>query len=126
MTNLDDDDEIFGDILEVVQVDYEKEIQESDITQDINKLKERTGDERKSKPVIGRLAKSKLISARSKQLFLGAPSTISTELLKSGDALKIATQEFDERVLPIKIIRTFDDGTYEKWTLKEFKYFPRQ
>jgi DNA-directed RNA polymerase I, II, and III subunit RPABC2 len=114
-----------GDILEEVE-----EIEEIEVEQDLGTghtgtSRKREPHERITKPVLGRLAKAKLIAARAKSLEMNRPSTIPRSRLKSTEPQKIAEQEFDERVLPLKIIRNLPDGTYEEWTLKDFKYFAR-
>lgn len=90
----------------------------------------REGNERIGKPYLGKLAKSRLISARSGQLQLDAPPLIPPEQLRSNEIQEIAIQEFDEAIkgnlnFPIKIVRKFPDGTYEIWTVSDFKYYVR-
>jgi DNA-directed RNA polymerase subunit K/omega len=85
----------------------------------------REGNERIGKPVLGKYAKARLIAARAAQLQLGVESIIPQDRLRSSELEEIAIQEFDERVIPIKIIRKYADNTYEIWTIKDFKYFPR-
>ena len=94
-------------------------------TDDLPLTKERKGSERLSKPVMAKLTKARLIAARAGQLQLGAPSVIPEGRLRSSELQEIAMQEFDERVLPLKIIRKFPDNTYEVWSLSDFKYFGR-
>lgn len=88
-------------------------------------VRRREGNERISPPFLGKLGKARLIAARSKQLELGAPSTIPKERIRSGELNEIAKQELQERVLPIKIIRRFPDGVIEEWLLSEFEYIAR-
>jgi DNA-directed RNA polymerase subunit K/omega len=65
-----------------------------------------------------------MIAARAKQLELteNISSTIPPTRLRSTEPQKIALQELEERVIPIKIVRKYPDGTYEVWTIKDFKY----
>lgn len=81
-------------------------------------------------PFLGKLAKARLIAARSGQLQLGSPPLIPINQLYSFELHEIAIQEFNEAVegriiFPIKIIRKFADGTYEVWRISDFEYFVR-
>lgn len=91
----------------------------------VYKGKERTGKERIASSFLGRLAKTRMISARAKQLEAGAASTIPRNRLKSGDILEIAKQEVRERICPIKIVRKFPDGSYEVWGIQDFEWIAK-
>jgi DNA-directed RNA polymerase subunit K/omega len=118
-----DEEEVFEETPEIDQPEFE-EIFQSDIG-DIDLRRRREGVDRISKPFLGKLAKARLIAARSEQLQLGAPPVIPPNRLRSSELQEIALQEFDERVIPIKIIRKFADGTYEIWSINDFRYFVR-
>ena len=118
-----DEEEVFEETPEIEQPEFE-EVFQSDVN-DVSMGRRREGAERISKPFLGKLAMARLIAARSAQLQIGAPPKIPPERLRSGELQEIATQEFEERVLPINIIRRFSDNTYEVWHLSEFKYFVR-
>lgn len=93
---------------------------------EVNELSHmRKREERLSKPILGQLEKTRLISARAARLQEGYLSKIPIERLKSRELQKIARQELEEKVIPIKIIRTFPDGSYEVWEITDFKYIAR-
>jgi len=83
--------------------------------------KERKGSDRIAAPHLGRLAKSKLLSIRAKQLSIGRLSVIPLSRLRSRDFRQIALQEIEERVIPLKVKRQFPDGWYEIWEIKDFE-----
>jgi DNA-directed RNA polymerase subunit K/omega len=121
-----DDDDIIKDTADIsdTQPELEDIFQSGDLTE--GQLgKKREGNDRIGKPFLGKLTKSKMIAARAKQLEIGTPSVIPPERLRSSALEKIATQEFDERVIPINVIRKYPDGTYEIWKITDFKYFVR-
>jgi DNA-directed RNA polymerase subunit K/omega len=127
--DLDDDDAIentpdIDDVLPPVEDIYQDDVNEAHL----GRLRE--GTDRIGKPFLGKLAKARLIAARSGQLQLGAPPLIFRDQLRSSELNEIALQEFDEAVagnlvFPIKIIRKYADGTYEIWRISDFKYFVR-
>lgn len=121
--DFDDEEEFDVQTPEIEQPDFE-EVFQSDLDQLIPN-RERTGTDRISKPTLGKLAKARLIAARSGQLELGAKPEIPSHRLKSSEPHKIALQELDEKVIPLKIIRKFPDKTYEVWTIGDFKYIVR-
>lgn len=118
--DFDDEDEPLEEIPEVELPEFE-EIFQTDVS-GVENLQRREGADRIAKPVLGKLAKARLIAARSKQLELGAPPAIPRDRLVSGELQEIAKQELKELVLPIKIIRKFADGMYEVWPLSDFLY----
>ena len=103
--------------------EIEEVVLEDASTEELPASRKRTGAERLCKPVMGKLARARIIAARAGQLQLGAPSVIPSERLQSNKPEEIAKQEFEERVLPLKIIRRYPDNTYDEWTLSDFKYF---
>lgn len=125
----DGDDEMFEEIPEIEQPEFD-EVFQGDISELSGRLRE--GTDRLSRPRLGKLAKARLIAARSKQLELGFPPMIPKERLRSGEEQEIALQEFEEQIarpnediFRIRIRRNFADGTYEIWKVGEFKYFPK-
>lgn len=121
--DFDDEEEFDMQTPEIEQPEFE-EVFQSDFGQLIPN-RERTGADRISKPTLGKLAKARLIAARAGQLELGAKPEIAPNRIRSSEPQKIALQEFDEKVIPIKIIRKFPDKTYEVWTIRDFKYIVR-
>lgn len=118
-----EEEDVFEETPDIEQPEFE-DIFQSEVSEN-NLGRKREGADRISKPFLGKLAKSRLIAARSGQLQLGALSIIPRERLRSSEIQEIAIQEFDERVIPIKIVRKFADGTYEVWNISDFKYFVR-
>jgi len=75
--------------------------------------------ERKTKPVLTRFEKARIIGTRSTQIAHGAPAMVDTE--GETDPLKISEKEFEANVLPLTIRRYLPDGTYEDWDVRELK-----
>lgn len=120
--DFDDEIEAIDEIPEIEQPEFEEVFQIDPTIESVNR---REGKDRISAPILGKLAKSRLISARAKQLEMGAPPAIPRDRLKSGELYEIAKQELRELVLPIKIIRKFVDGTEEIWSLTDFEFIAR-
>ncbi|HZX19942.1 MAG TPA: DNA-directed RNA polymerase subunit K [archaeon] len=59
---------------------------------------------------LTRFEVTRLISARALQLSLGAPSMVKA---KGSNLIDIAKQEFDEKVIPLSVLREFPDGRVE-------------
>ncbi len=55
---------------------------------------------------------TRLISARALQLSLGAPAMMKTP--KYTSVIEAARLEFEKKVIPISVLRTFPDGRVEK------------
>ncbi|MCX8189671.1 MAG: DNA-directed RNA polymerase subunit K [Candidatus Diapherotrites archaeon] len=55
---------------------------------------------------------ARIIGARALQLSLGAPPLIKPD--KDETSISVAKKEFEQKVLPIAVIRTYADGTFEK------------
>ncbi|MEM4662782.1 MAG: DNA-directed RNA polymerase subunit K [Candidatus Diapherotrites archaeon] len=55
---------------------------------------------------------ARVIGARSLQLSLGAPPLIKPE--KGDTPYSVARKEFEQKVLPMAVIRTYPDGTVER------------
>lgn len=121
--NEDEDIESLEEDPELEQPEFE-EIFQTD-GHKLGEVKYREGSERKTPPFLGKLEKSKLILSRVKQLELGMPSVIPRERLRSGELINIAKQELEEKVIPIKIVRKFPDGTVEIWPVTDFKYIAK-
>lgn len=123
-----DDDEGLGQTPEIEQPELE-DVFASDIS-DFAGARQRVGAERISPPFLGKLAKARLIAARTSQLWAGAPSIIPPGRLRSSQLQEIAKQELQEAIagqviFPIKIVRKFPDGTVEIWAIPDFKYIVR-
>ena len=58
--------------------------------------------------IITKYERVQIISARAKQISEGAVSTLKT--ISSANAIDIATEEFDSRIIPIKLVRTYPNG----------------
>jgi len=82
-------------------------------------------NERTTPPVLDKYTVAKLIGFRARQLEAGAQPVIPRSELKSTRPEKIAEQELERRVIPLKVIRNLPDNTYEEWNIKDFKYIRR-
>lgn len=80
------------------------------------------GEERRSLPILGKIAKARLVSTRAKQLEQRLTPSIPLHRLQSTDLEKIAAQEIEERTIPIKVVRRFPNGDVEEWRIDEFDY----
>ena len=84
--------------------------------------RELVGADRRSKPVLGKLAQAHLVQIRAAQIANGEKTRIPPNIpLESGEAEAIARQELKLKILPIKVVRIFPNGTFEKWSLQDFK-----
>ncbi len=63
---------------------------------------------------LTRFEKTRLISARSFQLSLGAPPLLKTE--KGESMLDIARRELTEKKIPLAVVRSFPSGEVTKVT----------
>lgn len=127
MADLDELSDIEEDVEEEDVEDAEAEFEDLIEAEGLSEhgYRELVGEERRSQPYLGSFAKARLIATRAKQLELGYPPAIPRERLKSIEPQRIARQEIEEKVIPLKIIRKFPDGTYEIWNIKDFKYVAR-
>ena len=62
--------------------------------------------------IITKYEKVQIISARAKQISEGAVSTINN--VKYTNAVDIATEEYNSRIIPIKLVRTYPNGTIKE------------
>src|SRR5947199_251312 len=109
-----EDDEFAEEVPDIEQPEFDDVFVAN--SNENNLGRKREGNDRLSKPILNKLAKSRLISARVAQLNIGAPSLIPNDRLHSNELQEIAIQEFDAAVrneikFPIKIVRKFTDGT---------------
>lgn len=61
---------------------------------------------------LSRFEIARLISARALQLSLGAPPMVKVE--EAVSMQNLAKKEFEEKVLPLTVLREFPDGHSEK------------
>lgn len=84
------------------------------------------GKDRHSKPVLGLIARTRLLSARVATLKTNPTSKVSLKPGEKWDPLLIAKRELVQRVIPIKIIRKFPAVNrieyYEVWKITDFLY----
>jgi DNA-directed RNA polymerase subunit K/omega len=115
-----EDDELFPDP-EVEEVpEIEEPVGELQFLEEAPpQLVQRIGDDRLAAPILDQFAKTALIAARAAQISLGDrirfPPPYNT--IEPGE---LARQELARGIFPLKIIRTFADGTYEEWLVEEF------
>lgn len=92
----------------------------------IENRRELFGSERRGKPFLGRFAQTHLIQIRAKQLERNEKTTIPPNIpIRSNNPRDIARQELELRVIPLKVVNVYPDGTFEKWSISEFKYFAK-
>lgn len=115
-----DEEEPMPEIEEYIG-DYTEEYTESGIGIK-NTGMELVGKDRRSQPVLGRLALSKLVASRAATLQTNPVTPVTINKDEKWDVISIAKRELVQRVIPIKIIRKFPDGKFEVWPIKDFKY----
>lgn len=76
-----------------------------------------------SKYTLTKYEKVRILSTRATQLSLGAPPTVNIDGLT--DALSIAEKEFNNGVLPLKIIRNFPNGDVLEIPVSEMNILSR-
>jgi len=68
--------------------------------------------------ILSRFEKTRLIGTRAVQIAMNSPPVIDTK--GETDALKIAQMEFDQKKIPLKVIRELPNGIIEEWSINEF------
>lgn len=68
--------------------------------------------------ILSRFEKTRLIGTRAVQIAMNSPPVIDTK--GETDALKIAQMEFEQKKIPLKVIRELPNGTIEEWSINEF------
>ena len=63
-------------------------------------------------PKLTRFERARIVGARALQVSLGAPILVKLAMGVS-DAIDIAIQELNERVLPMTVRRTLPEGTFQ-------------
>lgn len=80
-------------------------------------------EKRKSQNRLSKFEKARILSIRSEQLKNGATPLIDPKKYGLQYDINyyytIATYELKEKVIPFKIKRTYQDGSYEIWNIKE-------
>jgi len=66
---------------------------------------------------LTRFEKTRIISARALQLSLGAPPLV--EVPKIASPIEVAGIEFNEKVIPLVVIRRFPNGEVKRVSLVE-------
>ena len=112
---MDLEEEIEPDIEEL---EFEDEVQPLGIGEE----RKRESYERITSPVLGKYTAAKLIGYRARQLEKGAQSVIPRNQLTSTEPQKIARQELNQRVIPLKVIRHLPDNTFEEWKITDFRF----
>jgi DNA-directed RNA polymerase subunit K/omega len=59
--------------------------------------------------IITKYERVQIISARAKQISEGAVSTL--DIVNTTDSVDIATQEYNLKIIPIKLVRNYPNGT---------------
>ena len=123
--DLDAETENNTDILSDIDSDHD-----DDFVEDEPELKEPVVTKLRRKkcsiPKLSIFERTKMLSFRSQQLANNAKPRIDIEDMKRRNIpinpYNIAIEELKQGVIPFKVRRDFSDGTYEMWSLKEFKF----
>jgi DNA-directed RNA polymerase subunit K/omega len=73
----------------------------------------------KTKNILSKYEKVKLVGIRAEQLQRGAPPNIKLDPTTPFDAREIALEELRQKKIPLKICRKLPDGTKEYWRLDD-------
>jgi DNA-directed RNA polymerase I, II, and III subunit RPABC2 len=73
---------------------------------------------KKTSKILSRFEKARLIGTRAVHISMNSPPVVDTK--GETDALIIANMEFEQKKIPLKVLRELSDGTVEEWNLKEF------
>jgi DNA-directed RNA polymerase I, II, and III subunit RPABC2 len=68
--------------------------------------------------ILSRFERTRLIGTRAVQIAMNSPPVIDTK--GETDALKIAQMEFEQKKIPLKVIRELPNGIIEEWSINEF------
>ena len=74
-------------------------------------------------PKLTRFERARIVGARALQVSLGAPILVKLAMGVS-DAIDIAIQELNERVLPMTVRRTLPEGTFQDIPLVDLLGLP--
>ncbi|MEW6294731.1 MAG: DNA-directed RNA polymerase subunit K [Candidatus Diapherotrites archaeon] len=66
---------------------------------------------------LTRFEKARIISARALQLSLGAPPLV--EVPKASSPIDVAGAEFNEKMIPLVVLRRYPNGEVKKVSLSE-------
>lgn len=78
----------------------------------------------KTKNIMSKYEKVKIIGVRAEQLQRGATPLVPIDVTKSFDPRMIAHQELQERKLPMMLCRKLPDGTREYWRIDDMIILP--
>jgi DNA-directed RNA polymerase subunit K/omega len=118
-----EDDELFlNDLPEEEAPEVEEPVAQLQFLEEAPpQLVQRIGNDRLAAPTLDQFAKAALFAARAAQISLGDQIRIPKEAYRGIiDLVEIVQLEMNRGVFPLKIIRTFADGTYEEWSVYEF------
>jgi len=119
--------------MELDDFDFEEELFLDDESEDIiieeseNIVLNQEKKEKITLPVMTIYEKNNIIKERIKQLDNNYKTNILDDVRARNitSSYDIALLEFDKRALPdLEIIRRFPDGSYERWKMEEFEFFP--
>jgi DNA-directed RNA polymerase I, II, and III subunit RPABC2 len=109
-------------------IDDDDNYDENDIFTDvepekfINQNKRIADDERSTRPILTKYEKVRLIGTRTKQISDGSKVFVKSKNSKS--AKEIAELELKYKVIPLKIKRYLNDGSFEIWSVKDLEILP--
>lgn len=77
-------------------------------------------DKRRTKPILYKYERVRLLGARTRQLTLGAKPMIKN--VGNMDAQSIAEEEIKQNMIPLKIRRPLPNGQQEIWLISELEH----
>ena len=79
---------------------------------------------RKSRPLMTKFERAKILSVRAQQIEAGMPVLIDPNKipLNMVDTYEIAKLEFTQKAIPLMIKRHLPNGSFELWRLDDLSY----
>ena len=69
--------------------------------------------------ILSKYEKAHILGVRIEQLSRGATPCVNIDDIQDVNVRKIALKEFEERAIPLKIVRKLLDGKYEHTSIKD-------
>lgn len=87
-------------------------------------MKQYDPNNNKTKNILSKYEKVKIIGIRAEQLQRGSPPLVTLDEDEPFDARKLAYEELRQKKLPMMICRKLSDGTREYWRLDDMIILP--
>lgn len=100
-----------------VDIDEEEDPVNRFSVEDEAEFVERPRKERRTRPVLSKFERAKVIAIRAEQIGRGTPALV--EKLAGDEAITTAEREFAAGRIPFVIRRYLPDGSFEDWKLSE-------